>query len=69
MIDSIVDAELRAAKARGDIKAMEEFGKMSRGKNDMLWHLLAEVDGTTRIPGNVTAAHVSSTIRNYTKYG
>ena len=64
MLESIVDSELRSAKARGDIKAMEEFGKMSRGKNDMLWHLMAEVDGTTRIPGDVRAAHISSTVRN-----
>ena len=64
MLKKIIDMELKKAKAEGNIKQIEQFSKYSTSENNLLWWGFKEVDGTTRIPGNATAAHWSSTIRN-----
>ena len=64
MLQQIIKNELRDAKRKGDIKAIEEFNKYATSESNLLWWIFKEVDGTTRIPGNVTAAHISSTLRN-----
>ena len=64
LIQQIISEELAKAKKAGDLDAIKEFNKYNTNENNLLWWLFKEVDGSTRIPGNATAAHWSSTIRN-----
>lgn len=69
MLLTIIEEELRKAKKAGDEKLIKEYDAMLRSKDsgsNMIWYLLKEVDGTTRIPGNVTRASISSSWRNIT---
>ena len=60
----IQDLKTETAKKAGDLDAIKEWNKYNTNENNLLWWLFKEVDGSTRIPGNATYAHWSSTIRN-----
>ena len=69
MLVRIIKQEIRSAKKSGNTEAAQKFSAMlDQNGNLNPWNyttwLYREVDGSTRIPGNVTASFWSSTVRN-----
>lgn len=57
MFDRLRHKAVMEAQAKGDVKAIEDLNA------GYLTNLLKEIDGTTRIPGNVSIARVNAGIR------